>query len=522
MRNANCALRRASGCANRSRTRWRAVCALSVLHFALLASCARTPPHTIPSPPAPAVAIPAASAPRDTVAQLKTDILALTQSPGVQRGTWGIIVQSLDRNERLFELNPRSLLVPASITKLLSVATAVDAVGWDYRYETTLAVNGAIVDGVLQGDLIVTGTGDPSLGGRGGDDMSVLIDAIKAAGIRRVNGRIIGNDNELEDARPALAWAWDDLGYPTGALFGALNYGENRSVATVTAGTATGAPGVASLDAMAQGRPIINRTLTVAAGATQFVWPEQRPGEAALTIAGTVALGRAPARLNISAGNPTYWFASVLRNRLIAAGVPVDGVAVDIDDLDHPIDSTSIYTHRSRTLSEIAEPMLKDSINLYAEAAMRLNAAASGTPKTNDAALDGFKARMNAWGVSPDSYQVIDGSGLSRRDAVAPEVFIAVLQRMFDASGASPWMRALPVAGVDGSLDGRMQGTSADKNVRAKTGTMSNIRSLAGYVTSADGEHLAFVIMLNDFEGPGAAALQAIDAIAVRLATFKR
>jgi D-alanyl-D-alanine carboxypeptidase/D-alanyl-D-alanine-endopeptidase (penicillin-binding protein 4) len=83
-------------------------------------------------------------------------------------------------------------------------------------------------------------------------------------------------------------------------------------------------------------------------------------------------------------------------------------------------------------------------------------------------------------------------------------------------------MRALPVAGTDGSLDGRMKGTAAEKNVRAKTGTMSNIRSLAGYVTAADGEHLAFVIMLNDFEGTGAAALQAIDAIAVRLATFRR
>jgi D-alanyl-D-alanine carboxypeptidase/D-alanyl-D-alanine-endopeptidase (penicillin-binding protein 4) len=431
-------------------------------------------------------------------------------------------VHSLDRAERLFELNGRSLLVPGSIVKLLSVATAVDAVGWDYRYTTIVGIAGTVVDGALNGDIVIDGSGDPSLGGRGGDDIALFVDAIKAAGIRKVEGRIIGRDDALEDARPALAWAWDDLGYPSGSLFGALNYGENRTAATVAAAATTGLPGVLSLDPVAQDRPIINRTITVERGAPQFVWPEQRPGETALTIAGTVALGGAPARLGISAGNPTFWFASVLRNRLAAAGIPVIGAAMDGDDLPGPIESTPIYTYRSPTLAEISQPMMKDSINLYAEGALRLNAAASVAPKTNDAALDGFKTRMIAWGISADSHQVIDGSGLSRRDAAAPEAFLTVLQRMHDGSGSSPWMRSLPVAGIDGTLSARMKGTTAENNVRAKTGTMSNIRSLAGYVTTADGERLALVIMVNDFEGTGAAALQAIDAIAVRLATFKR
>ena len=99
---------------------------------------------------------------------------------------------------------------------------------------------------------------------------------------------------------------------------------------------------------------------------------------------------------------------------------------------------------------------------------------------------------------------------------------MTILLRMYDRSDASPWMQALPIAGVDGSLENRLKGTPAERNVRAKTGTMSNIRSLAGYVTAANGEHLAFVIMVNDFEGTGAAAVQAIDTIAVRLATFTR
>jgi D-alanyl-D-alanine carboxypeptidase/D-alanyl-D-alanine-endopeptidase (penicillin-binding protein 4) len=433
-----------------------------------------------------------------------------------------VVVHSLDRNDRIFELNSHSLLVPASILKRLTVATAVDAVGWDYRFTTTIGVTGTRSDGVLHGDVVVDGDGDPSLGGRGGDDLAVLVNAITAAGIGRVDGRIIGADDRLEDARPALAWAWDDLGYPSGSLFGALNYAENRMTVTVSPGATAGQPGVLGVDPLAAGRPLINRTVTTAVGGNQFVWPEQRPGETGLTIAGTVAPGRAPARLTISSGNPTVWFAAALRNRLIAAGVPVAGPAVDGDDIEPWGPPTSISTYRSPTLAQIAVPMLKDSINLYAESVMRLNSAPSAHPKTNDTALEGFRGRMSGWGISADAYQVIDGSGLSRRDAVAPEVFLAVLQRMYDPSGTSPWMQALPLAGIDGSLDNRMKGTAADHNVRAKTGTMSNIRSLAGYVTTADGEHLAFVIMVNGFEGPGAAAVQAIDAIAVRLATFRR
>jgi len=152
---------------------------------------------------------------------------------------------------------------------------------------------------------------------------------------------------------------------------------------------------------------------------------------------------------------------------------------------------------------------------------MRLNAA-KGVFPTNDAALEGLRKRLTAWGLPDGSYQLVDGSGLSRRDAISPEAIMTILQRMSDPSGASPFLTALPIAGVDGSLAGRMKGTAAEGNVRAKTGTMSNIRSLAGYVTTRSGEHLAFVIVINNFEGIGAAANQAIDAIAVRLAEFTR
>ena len=285
-----------------------------------------------------------------------------------------------------------------------------------------------------------------------------------------------------------------------------------------------GAPTSLSVEPYAAYRPLGNRTVTVAPGPPPLLWPEQRPGEPFLTIAGSIPAGAPPARLSVSAGNPTFWFASVLRNRLLASGIEVTGEAFDVDDVMPPPDrSTSavLYSYRSRPLAEIAQPLLKESINLYGEAVMRLNAARGVFP-TNDAAIDGMRQRMDAWGIPRDAWQIIDGSGLSRRNAIAPDALVAILQRMYDRSGTSAWMTGLPVAGRDGTLDGRMKGTPADNNLRAKTGTMSNIRSLAGYVTTRDGESLAFAIMADNFEGPGSAATEAIDRIAVRLASFSR
>jgi D-alanyl-D-alanine carboxypeptidase/D-alanyl-D-alanine-endopeptidase (penicillin-binding protein 4) len=264
--------------------------------------------------------------------------------------------------------------------------------------------------------------------------------------------------------------------------------------------------------------------MTGAAGTAQLIWPEQRPGEPALTIAGSIPAGAPPARLTIAVGNPTAWFAAVLRNQLQTQGIEVAGEAWDVDDVVPPPDRSralTLFTHRSRPLREIIQPMMKDSINLYAEAVMRLNAAPGQAP-TNDAALEGLVRRLEAWGVPALSQQLVDGSGLSRRNALSAEAVLAVLQRMHDPSGSSAFVAALPVAGVDGTLSGRMRNTPAAGNVQAKTGTMSNIRSMAGYVSTRDGEKLAFVIIVNNFEGAGVAANQALDAIAVSLAAFSR
>ena len=493
--------------------------ALFVLHLTSL-SCAKAPPSTSINPP------------RNALEQLRRDLTQTTQLPGVQRGVWGVVVHSLDRNERLFELQPNTLLVPASVAKLAAVATAADAVGWDYSYETLLLAAGTIRDGVLSGDLIAVGSGDPTIGGRAGDDLTRWVSAVRAAGIRRIDGRIIGDDDALEEPRPQLGWAWDDLGNPSGALFGALNFGENRMIVAVTPGPAAGAAVTIGFDAETASRPLTNRATTGPPGTSQLLWAEQRPGETALTIAGSIPTGGPAARLTVAVGNPTLWFANNLRSRLLSAGIEISGEAYDIDDvtlLPDRVTNAVLFSHRSRPLRELVQPLLKESINLYAEAVMRLNVyegplieSKAPDAKSNDAALRGFGRRLAAWGAPTNGQQIVDGSGLSRRDTISAETVLTVLRHMHDPTGTSPFVTALPIAGVDGTLSERMRNTPAAGNVRAKTGTMSNIRSLAGYVKTRDGETLAFVAMVNNFEGAGIVANQALDGIAVRLASFSR
>jgi serine-type D-Ala-D-Ala carboxypeptidase/endopeptidase (penicillin-binding protein 4) len=477
------------------------------------------------SPAARSAAVPAVS---PIIERLRQDLLAETTKANVRRAIWGVVVHSLDRDERLFELNPQTLLVPASTAKIVSALSAADAVGWDYRFETAVRVTAPIVDGVVTGDLIVVGSGDPTPDGRAGASLQVWVDALKAAGLKRIEGRVIGDDDAIDEPRPGAAWSWEDLGYTSGAIFGALNATENRMAVTIGPGPREGEPATVSVDDFAQDRLLVNRTLTTT-GTDPFVWPEHRLGEEGLTIAGVVRPGAAPVRLFVSTGNPTQWFVTLLRDRLIRSGVTVTGRAADIDDVQPRPDRAAaaiIYTHRSQPLAVIAKAMLKDSINLYGEALLRLNAtslsAVPGAPATNDMALEGLRKRLDAWGVPKDGEHLVDGSGLSRRDLIAAEALYLLLKKAHDPAGTSPFVAGLPIAGVDGSLASRMKRTAAEGNLRAKTGTMSNIRSLAGYVSTRDGERLALVILVNNYEGAGVDANESIDRMAVRLADFTR
>ena len=485
--------------------------------MALVATLAAGCAKPRPGGPAPV------AAPSAAVSAMRNDIAALLDRPGLQRASWGIAVQSLRTGERLFEHNPRTLLVPASVMKVVTAAVAGAAVGWDFTFTTTVEIAGTVDGGTLSGDLVLRGSGDPATLGEGGTDLATAVrDALNARGITRITGRIIGDDNAAEEPRPGLAWSWDDLGTATGALSGALNATENVTRIVVRPGVRPGQPVAIESPEDDPGLLVINRATTGLAGATRTLWTERRPGEQGLALEGLLALDARPAILTVSVGNPTLWAARLVRSRLVAAGVVVDGDAADADDLPDALNAGErLLAVPSRPLADVVTPMLKRSINMYADALLRLATGREG-PRETQAAVAAARRYLREWGVSEDAARIVDGSALSRWNLASADALVAVLAREFDESGRTPLMQGLPVAGVDGTLAERMKRTPAAGNVRAKTGAMNGVRSLVGYVTTRDGEPLAFAVVVNNYEGAASVAVAALDAMAVRLAGFSR
>ena len=230
----------------------------------------------------------------------------------------------------------------------------------------------------------------------------------------------------------------------------------------------------------------------------------------------------------VAVDNPTLYFVRGLRSALVANGIDVRGPAVDIDDItatpSPPINNQPML-HRSPPISTLAVRLMKDSQNQYAETFLK----SLGTPTANAGPLTAFGARaayqeiFDRWGVHEGGMIVRDGSGLSRYDFVTAEALVTILEHVYkDDKLRGPFEASLPVAGRDGTLSNRFKGTAAEGNLRAKTGSMTGVRTLSGYLTTASGEPLVFAILANNFETPADVVNRATDAIVLRLISYKK
>jgi serine-type D-Ala-D-Ala carboxypeptidase/endopeptidase (penicillin-binding protein 4) len=502
----------------------------STIAVALVATAAC---HASTSPARPASPDrPAASAP---VGQLQHDLETIINDPALVHGTWGVLVQSLKSGDTLFSWNPQKLLLPASNMKLVTLAAAAAQLGWDYTYQTRLLAGGPVNSGVLSGDLIVVGSGDPSIGQIDGSADRLFgewADRLKQLGVRAVDGRIIGDDNAFDDVELGFGWSWDDLTEDYAAGVSALQFNENAIRVAVSSGLAPGDPAVVNVDPLESGIAVVNAIRTGAAGSATNLATHRLPGQRTLVVEGTIAAGTTtPAVLTMSVDNPTLFFVQALRRSLIARGIDVHGPAVDIDDLTGSSDetrATSVAVHRSPPLSTLAVRLMKVSQNQYAETFLKTlgqerDASAERSPAS---ALKGRTAAQKLfqdWGVDSGSLIIRDGSGLSRYDFVTAQALVTILTHVYkDAKLYEPFAASLPTPGTDGTLANRLKGTAAEDRLRAKTGSMSQVRTLSGYVTTVDDEPLVFSILVNNFDTTADVINRATDAIVVRLAQLRR
>jgi len=442
---------------------------------------------------------------------------------------WGIDVRSIDRNEKLFSLNADKLMMPASNMKILTLATAAEVLGWDAQMTTTLEASGPVEDGVLRGDLFIRGGGDPTINTRDGAGSAVFsswIGALREAGIKSIDGRIVGDDQAFDDETIGAGWAWDYLQYGYAAPVGALQYNEDVAELVVSPSGTAGEPAIVRLSA-GSGFTLLNRAVTAAPGSAETIDYKRHIDMPVLEITGTIpAAGQSVTRA-VAVVNPTVFFAQALKDALIAQGVSVSGEAVDLDDVAAEMNSRAerriIASTTSAPLRTMATVLMKVSQNLYAETFLKAVGRAQGGLGTTAAGREAVRATLASWGIPETSYVMSDGSGLSRYNYVSAAAIASILEHMYkDAKHREPLVATLPIAGKDGTISTRMRRTRAEGNAVAKTGSIANVRSLSGFVRTRDGEMIVFSILANDFVIPSATVNWIADLGVEVLANFTR
>jgi D-alanyl-D-alanine carboxypeptidase/D-alanyl-D-alanine-endopeptidase (penicillin-binding protein 4) len=464
------------------------------------------------------------------ITALRGELDRVFNAPIMARGVWGVDIRSLQTGERLYELNARRLMMPASNMKIVTLATAVEMLGWDFRYTTTLETAGTIDDGgVLQGDLFVRGSGDPTVNSRGGRAEALLTEwanALRATGIREIRGRVIGDDQAFDEEGIGPGWSWDYLEAGYAAPSGALQFNENIASLTVTPAAVSGEAPAVALEP-GTGLTVFSRATTGDAGSRETLQYRRRIDGPILEISGSVPARATPLRRAVAVANPTLFFAQSLRDALISRDITVAGAAADFDDVSGEFvaarERRVLVSSQSPPLREIAIVLMKVSQNLYAETFLKTLGAADGSLGTTPGGRAAARRTLAAWSISDDSYVMADGSGLSRYNYLAPEMIVAVLERMHrDERHRDAFVATLPIAGKDGTISTRMRRTRAEGNAVAKTGSIANVRSLSGYVKTRDGEPLVFSIIANDFIIPAATVSYIADLAVEILSNFSR
>ncbi|GAA3435814.1 D-alanyl-D-alanine carboxypeptidase/D-alanyl-D-alanine-endopeptidase [Kutzneria kofuensis] len=461
----------------------------------------------------------AASAGSANASALGQDLDSLLANPELAGGHAGLVVRNADTGETLYSRLGDDLLVPASNEKLVTSAAALDLLGADYSFDTIVRPAGTVSGGTLTGDLYLKGFGDPSTTLA---DYQAMANQVKQAGITNVTGHLVADDTYYDSVRLGPGWAWDDEPYFYNAQVSALTVApdNNANAGSVNVTVAPGAQGQPAVVTMTPPNTYVTIQSTATTGTSTGLSVNRVHGTNTITVSGTIAAGAAAVTSQMSVDNPTAFAASVFRKALSDAGVSVTGTTTF---QKMPTGLSTVASHTSATIGQLMAPFLKQSNNLIAETLTKAAGVERLGSGSFGAGVNALTTKLGALGIDPAKYNQFDGSGLSRLDIVSPAQIAQLLINAKSRPWFQTWYDALPVAGnsnpaIGGTLANRMAGTPAANNVHAKTGSMTGVSALSGYVTAADGEKLVFSLVSNNFL-PGSVK-DVEDAVAVRLAQY--
>jgi D-alanyl-D-alanine carboxypeptidase/D-alanyl-D-alanine-endopeptidase (penicillin-binding protein 4) len=433
------------------------------------------------------------------VQKLEQAYNVLTEDPQAKYALTSLCVLDANTGQVIFGRNENIGMATASTLKTITAATAFSILGKDFKYQTTLAYSGSIQNGILKGDLIIVGGGDPTLGSwryaqtKENEILNQWVKAIKEAGINKIEGRIIGDDSAWGTSSTPLGWTWQDMGNYYGAAPSALSWRENQFDIHLKAGSGVNQP--VSLVKVQPAMPhlkIVNELTTGSAGTGDNAYAFLPPLSSIAYLRGTWGLDIRKAGIAAALPDPAYDAAYRLQDTLNRLGIPSSKEVstariLSAENLAMPAITKELVTINSPSLSQIIYWFNKKSINLYGENLIRTLAWKAGKPATT---ANGITVAIDYWkekGLDKNALNMADGSGLSPATRVTTYAMANVLYQ----SQKEPWFadfyKSLP------EFNG----------MQLKSGSINDVSAFAGYYTNTAGRKYIAVININNYNGSG-------------------
>lgn len=408
-----------------------------------------------------------------------------------------------------FAVNEQKDLIPASVTKIVTAAAALQALGPSFKFQTTLWSTGEIKNGTLEGDLILKGGGDP---GFISESMWYLVNELLRTGIRKIDGGILVDDTDFDSIRADPSRDPERVDRAYDAPVGAMSFNWNSINVFVRPGQ-VGQPPTVYLDPQAAGYTVDNKAKTVNSSGSDI--EISRNGER-VQVRGTIGIGADEVVKYKNIDDPVDWSGRNLQFFLEQRGIKVSG---KIKSGKRPASAKLLAKADSKPLSHHIADMMKFSNNYVAEMLTKNLAAQGGTaPATLEAGMKVIRANLVGLGIAESRFNLVNPSGLSRRNKLKAVDLAQVLVRSSEQFPTfAEMLSAFPLAGIDGTLKNRMKNTPAQGWVRAKTGLLTGVVALAGYAGRKDGSVRAFTFIFNGKPDQGDLVRQLFDRLAVQL-----
>ncbi len=472
---------------------------------------------------------------------LDQSIEAVLRRAEARRGFWGIEVVRLTDGKNLYTRNADHLFLPASNMKLFTTAAALEKLGPDFVFRTTVESETRPDAQGRVGDLYLVGRGDPNLSGRvlpyqmpekweeaADRFFEKLADQVAARGVREVEGNLVADDSYFLYEPYSHNWAQEDVQWGYGAPVTALAFNDNALFIRVKPGAAVGERGQVELAPVPDYYRLNNLVETAPPRSKKQLFVERQEGSMELDVWGEMPLGSAEDEDTVAIANPPQLIGELFRRALEARGVKVRGwvevhhlARIEAAALQYPFPKPPrrvvLAQHVSLPLREDIKVINKVSQNLHAEMLLRTlghELRKYGSLTVGLEVLEVFARRV---GVEKGETHFADGSGLSREALVSPHAVVKLLKYMAGSPHLDVFYDSLPVAGVDGTLNKRFKDSPAEGRIHAKTGTIAHVNSLSGYMDLPSGQKLAFSIIGNSHPMKPNEGASALDRIAVAI-----